>query len=372
MNGIRYVPVLKGKANDLKAFARLPASRRAMMKPLFDEPFFGSGTNAVDHAEAFVERLIGIVPIDQPCFIDFYPLADDVVDASGQLAIVGGFEMFARYGRLVTPTLGVGRDISVFASARTVVRRIGHGACLRIDVEALDGQADTIAYETAARLAALGIPRAQCDVLLDLRTVSRLRFSPVDEILDFLAVLRQGDPFRSVVLAGSSALLDVGVVPKDGRLHVARSELDLWDRITFELEGSLVPVFGDYSVVNPELFADSARPNSNAKIRYTNGRRTTYFRGHGLHRPSTDFAQYRSLARQVMAQPYYDGPAFSAGDAYIAQVADAPGPRGFGNLGPWVLADTNRHLAFVGRQMETRADRILAASSMEEVSALPA
>jgi hypothetical protein len=366
------VPVLKGKTNDLKAFAGLPASQRAMMKPLFDQPFFGSGTNAVEQAAEFVERLIRFVPVDQPCFVDFYPLADDVIVPSGHCAIVHGFDALAKQRCCVTPTLGVERDVAVFESARTVVQGIGQGACLRVDVEALDGQADAIVYDVESRLAALGLPRAQCDVLLDLRTVARLRFSAADEILDFLAVLRQGGPFRSVILAGSSALLDVGVVPKDGHLHVARSELDLWDRIVFELEGSLVPVFGDYAVVNPEFFAEGARPNSNAKIRYTNGRRTTCFRGHGLKKPVKDYAQYRTLARQVMAQPYYDGPSFSAGDAYIAQVAAAPGPKGFGSLSSWVLADTNRHLAFVVRQMETRADRILAASTMDEVWALPA
>lgn len=371
MTEFRYVPVVKGKTNDVKAFSRLPVSLRASTKALFDQPFFGRDENLDEHLVEFVDRIVSWVPRDQPCFIDFYPFQDDSLAASGQLAIVEGFELLERGGHCVTPTLGVARDTTVFKAVRRIVNKLGQGLCLRIDVEALDGQTDQVAADVSDRLRLLGIPRAQCDLLLDLRSVGRLQFSVAEVILDFLAVVRYDDAFRSIILAGSSALTNVTDVPMDGLLHVERSELALWDRIVFELAGSVVPVFGDYGVVNPEFFADGPRPHANAKIRYTNGVRTSYFRGHGLYRPVTDFKQYRTLAMRVMAQPYYDGPAFSVGDAYIANVAAAPGPKGYGNLSTWVLADMNHHLTVVARQMETRASRILAAGSVEQMTSLP-
>jgi Beta protein len=369
---IRYVPLLKGKSNDVKAYARLSAPCRSSIKPLFDLPFFGPSANVDEVISEFIDRVASAVPVRQPCFVDFYPFQDNSVVQSGQLAIVDGLNRFAARGLGVTPTLGAGRESAVFKAARQVVNRLGQGICLRVDAEAIDGQTDQVVADVDDRLALLGIPRGNCDLLLDCRAVARLQFSLAEVILDFLAVLRQGGTFRAIVIAGSSALADVSVVSKDGLMHVTRTELALWDRIVFELAGTLVPIFGDYGVVNPEFFADGPRPNANAKIRYTNGSRTTYFRGHGLYRPVTDFQQYRTLAAAVTAQQYYDGPGFCFGDAYIAQVATAPGPRGFGNLGPWVLADTNRHLSFVSKQLENRSDRILAAGSLAEVISLSA
>jgi hypothetical protein len=369
---IQYVPMLKGKENDVVAFSQLPPSRRANIKPLFDLPFFNQDADTNAHIKAFVTRIASKVPADQPCFADFYSLQDYSVAESGHLAIVAGFELFEKQKRFVTPTLSVGREEAVFKAMRGVVRRFGQGVCLRVDVEAIDGQTDQVAADITNQLTFLGVRRVDCDLLLDLRTIGRLQFSAVEVILDFLAVVGQGSAFRSIIVAGSSALSEVTEVPMDGMKHIERTEMKLWDRLVFELAGSIIPIFGDYGIVNPEFFAEGPRPHANAKIRYSNGLRTTYFRGHGLYRPTTDFKQYRSLAAGIVACPYYDGPAFSVGDAYISKVAIAPGPRGFGSLGSWVRADTNRHLAVVATQMQTRANRILAARSVNEALALPA
>lgn len=180
-------------------------------------------------------------------------------------------------------------------------------------------------------------------------------------------VIRQGEAFRSIIIVGSSALRTVGSVPRDGDMLILRKELLWWDRLVFELNGITVPVFGDYTVIHPDFTAIGRSPNANAKIRYTHGRYTTYFRGHGLFRPTSDFLQYHALASKVTLSPSYAGPMFSAGDAYIDRIATGDGT---GNLGTWVKADVNRHLTFVSRQLSNRAQMVLSASTVEELNAL--
>ncbi len=368
MATVSYVPILKGKANSLAAFAKLPPQVRAGLRPLFDQPFPTGDAGAAEETHAFLTGLARKIPLGQSCLVDFYGLADDALTASGDPLIAHGIQLLRQTRLNATPTLSVERGALVFQAARPAVHILGNGCCLRVDGESLDAGGDAAAETVRERVDLLKLPAGQCDLLIDLRTVKRLEFDPLEGIVDFVAATERAGPFRSLILAGSSALLDVGAVPQDGTLDVPRSEVAIWDRVVFELAGTSIPIFADYGIANPEFAVAGGRLHTNAKIRYTHGGVTTYFRGHGLFRPVTDFAQYRELAQRAMTKPYYDGAAYSFGDDYIARVATAPGPRGFGNLGSWVLADANRHMTVVAKQMANRAARVVAGEELLELS----
>jgi len=95
---------------------------------------------------------------------------------------------------------------------------------------------------------------------------------------------------------------------------------------------------------------------------------TTYYRGHGLLRPVSDFAQYRTLATRVTRSAAYAGPAFSFGDEYLAR--KAAGEPGTGSPGTWVQSDINHHLTYVARQIPTLATRVLRTQSEEALEML--
>jgi hypothetical protein len=367
---ITYVPALKGKSKDLEAFSRVPEAMRRLSKPLVDIPFSSeSGAAAiVDRVDAYLNSLAKYVQREQPIFADVYAFRDDETSPNGQPAVLFGLASAIATGMNVTPIVGSDRDLRVVSELRRLVTRTGRGVAIRCDADALVAPEESVGA-IEARRAILGLKREACDVIVDLRAMQQVPPRAADKLISFFANLPDATSYRSIVVMGSSALVDVSTVPRDGVLSVPRVELAVWDELIFELAGTLTPIFGDYGIVHPEFAVDGPRPSANAKIRYTRGRQIYYFRGHGLQKPVSDFAQYRALATRVLRSGAYEGKSHSYGDEYIAKIASGP-PAGTGNLSTWLVADMNRHLTYAIRQMNGRVESIMRANTLDEISAL--
>ena len=108
--------------------------------------------------------------------------------------------------------------------------------------------------------------------------------------------------------------------------------------------GGRIPTFGDYAVAHPDpVELDMRLIKPFAKMRYTVTDHWFYEKGAQVR--SHGFGQFQSMCANVVNQPFFNGPQFSAGDAYIADCA--AGNVTTGNLSTWVWVSTNHHLTKV-------------------------
>lgn len=354
-----YVPIVKGKPNDLKAIEKVAASIRYGIKTLIEITPTNIKESTDKHVEYFVNLVSHYAHIGD-LFVDFYGLLPEETMASGENAVISGFYQLKSKNVTVTPTYGLQRNDNIWLDLREVVSAFEVGFGFRISLDDLDDQAEDTWEQIIERSALLGLSESDIDIILDLRYIgedSENRKGGAtwvnylkELVIDFLAYNRNASKYRSITVCGSSALKTVSSIPKDGIDEVIRVELKLWLALCKELGESVSLGFGDYGVIHPN-FADSFKSkNPNAKIRYTIKDKTIYFRGHGLKLPTKDTEQYRELSKKVLSYKSYDFKCISFGDTYIYNCANFISEPGY--LNSWVLADMNHHITYTAQQIQ--------------------
>lgn len=364
-----YSPIIKGKLNDLKAIYRLTPVAQANIKPLIEAmPLPAKNKGVDDHLKKLVNNIVKYVELEE-IFVDFYGLTPHIKTQDGVDATLAGFRLLNEQGVPVTPTYGLERDDDLWEPLHTIVKTFGRGFCFRIDIDDLDDQAENTMSQIIERSAQLGLKPKNVDLLIDLRDLSGQDLAELKEIvLDFLQFIPQGQAYRSIILAGSSALKSVGEIPKDGVMEIVQNELRIWAEIQRDIPESLNLIYGDYGVVHPDFSERGYAKYMNAKIRYTCKGSISYYRGHGLLYPIKDYEQYHDLAEKVRVASNYMGQEFSFGDQYINDVANisvSPGAPA-----TWVLADMNHHLEYTVMQMIDLAEKVRAVENVIELEEL--
>lgn len=362
-----YVPVVKGSKNDLIAVGKVNNDVRQAMKPLVDAMPVDPKNPSVDkHVYKLCAAIRKHLPFGE-LFVDFHGLMPDDVVSDGTNAIIYGYRLLKALGRNVTPVFGFERNDELWASLGTIARDFGKGFCFRLERDDLDEyQFDDIWTQIIERSAEMGLPYAQIDLLLDYGHIdAESTESLAENVISFLFHNPQVAQFRSVIVAGSSALKTVGAIRKNGEGEVIRQELHLWTSLWRDMPDNFKPIFGDYGVVHPDFSNQGSSKNVNAKIRYTVGDKIVYFRGHALHRPVKDYEQYHEIAGRVIADRRYIGRDKSSGDRYIDDCAKryvSPG-----SLAVWVINDMNHHVCYSTRQMTRLIQQLQRAPSDQEV-----
>lgn len=342
-----YSPFIKGKSNDLRAAGCHLARVRNLMKPLVEILPLPEDATIESHINEFCRAIQEHLQLGE-LFVDFFGLLPTATMTDGQNAIIAGFNLLKGLGRPVTPAFGVWRDLAIWPLLKETVIQHGQGFCFRVSGDDLDDRAEDTWQEILSRSAELGLSTEFIDIALDFGDVELLDVTEtVNIVVDFLALKSAQLSFRSIAVVGSSALRDVGTVPRDGVKAVFRKELDIWSRVLFDLPANQRLIFGDYGVIHPKFSGGGGARNMNAKIRYTAGDRIVIFRGHSR---KGDGGQYHKLAEKVRDSKLYRGRELSAGDVYVDDCANhRDGP---GGPGEWVFADMNHHLAYTALQVE--------------------
>ena len=368
MASVLYSPIVKGKLNDLKALGHVSNQTRSIIKPMVEAMPLPKNGDIEKHIWRVAHYLVKHVPLGD-LYLDFYGLTPGLKMPNGADAVTTGFRLVKKLGRTVTPSYGFGRDDSLWPMLRDVISDQRQGFCFRLDVDDLDDQAEDTWAQILERSAQLVLKSDNIDLMIDLRDVGGADISEIKNVvLDFLDLIPSGSSYRSIAVAGSSALKTVGEIPKDGVDEITRNELHLWSRLQRDLDTNIDLVFGDYGVIHPDFSDQGPNKYMNAKIRYTNRGRITYFRGHALSHPIKDYDQYYHLAAQVRDSPHYCGRPFSYGDWYIDMVAD--GNLRHGSPGTWVLADMNHHLEYTAKQMPNLIEKIAEVGDEVELAEL--
>ena len=360
-----YSPIIKGKLNDLRALGKLSASARASVKPLIEAMPLPKNGDIEKHLHKLAHYLVKHVPLGE-IYLDFYGLLPDLQTPNGANATIAGYNLVKALGRKVTPVYGFSRNDSLWPSIASVVKENSKGFCFRVDLDDMDDLAEETWGQILERGAEVGLQPNQIDLMLDLRDLKGLELEELQEkVLDFLAINPRVKQYRTIILAGSSALKTVAEIQKDDIGHIVRRELILWSRLQREVPDGFSIVFGDYGVIHPDFSDQGPNKYMNAKIRYTDRGRIIYFRGHGLKYPVKDYGQYHKLAAQVRNSISYQDREFSYGDWYIDAVADFNSTPG--HPGTWVMADMNHHLEYTTMQMTRLVTKVLEVTNESEL-----
>ncbi|MFJ1471054.1 hypothetical protein QPK29_025320 [Massilia sp. YIM B02787] len=362
-----YVPVVKGSKYDLMAVGRVNKSVRTAIKPFVEAmPVDPQKPSIDEHVYKLCSGIRKHLPLGE-LFVDFYGLMPDDIVADGTNAIIHGFRLLKGLGRPVTPVFGFERNDELWDGLGAIAREFGKGFCFRLSRDDLDEyQFDDVWSQIIERSAQMNIPHDQIDLMLDYRHIDAESVKSLAEnVISFLFHNPDVAQFRSVVVAGSSALKSVAEIEKDGMGEVVRQELHLWSFLWRDMPDNFKPIFGDYGVIHPDFSNQSPSKYVNAKIRYTVGDKIVYYRGHALHFPDKDYEQYHELASRVIADRRYVGRDKSDGDKCIDDCAKRMiGP---GALGTWVAADMNHHVCYSARQMARLIQKLQLASSEQDV-----
>ncbi|PFH08805.1 T4 beta protein [Collimonas sp. PA-H2] len=346
-----YVPLVKGKKNDLMAVGRVNNDVRQLMKPFIEAmPINPKAPLVEEHVFKLCEYIRKHLPLGE-IFVDFHGLMPDATISDGTNATLHGFALLKAFGRSVTPAYGFERNDDLWDTLGAIARDFDKGFCFRLSRDDLaEYLFDDVWAQIIERTAQMRLPQNKIDLLLDLRHIDGEDTSNLAEnIVSFLFHNPNIAGYRSIVIAGSSALKTVGSIEKNKVGEVIRQELRLWSALWRDMPDTIKPTFGDYGIIHPDFSDQTTSRYVNAKIRYTAGDKIIYFRGHALHHPIKDYDQYHDLASRVSADFRYVGRTRSFGDTYIDDCARRlikPG-----SLATWVIADMNHHVCYTARQL---------------------
>lgn len=364
-----YIPIVKGKVNDLMGAGLIKNHLREKVKPFVEAMPICQDRPSVDaHVVRLCEHIKRHLPLGD-LFVDFYGFMPDAKTSDGVNATISGFRLLKGIGRPVTPAYGFERNDEIWDALGDVTKELSRGFCFRISRDDLTAYSFDELWQTIIeRTAQMRLTALQVDVLLDLRSVTEEHIPRLQELVTtFIAENPKASEYRSLVVAGSSALREVGGINSDGSAEVTRAELRLWSALWRDLPEDRRPSFSDYGIVHPDFSDQTPNKYMNAKIRYTAGDKIVYHRGHGLLHPQKDYEQYHSLAARVCRDKRYMGRPYSFGDAYLQDCADNFAKAG--SAATWVKVDMNHHISYTANQLiRLRSDLLLAESDNEAES----
>lgn len=359
-----YMPIIKGKLNDIKAFGKLSDDVRTIVKPLIEiMPVDRTKTTVDEHIRIFTQYLTKHCPCGD-IFVDFYGLMPDDKTVDGSNAIIAGFRQLIAINRVVTPTYGFDRNDEIWPDLKKVVGSFGQGICFRVSIDDLDDHGEETWTQIIERAADLNLKPSDVDIVIDLRYIGDEDEQILKElVVDFLALNSNVSNYRSIVVAGSSALKTVSNIEKEGIGEIFRKELNLWENLRRDIDEAVLLLFGDYGVVHPDFSDIGSFKYANAKIRYTSGNHILYFRGHGLRHPVKDYEQYHELAAKVSRDKRYQGKDASFGDSYIFNCSQRSIKHGAPST--WIVADMNHHISYTALQTERLVVTLMAEQASE-------
>ena len=363
-----YTPIIKGKANDLKAIGRMPQNLALRACPLVELLTPDEPNEIAVACHRFGSQLRKYCPA-QRVSVDLHAIPPNLAGPDGAPLLEHVFAYLKGIGISFVPVFGFDHEPELWDRVSCVAHQNGRGLTFRITREDLLFPDDTV-DELIDRLDSSELDASQVNLLIDLGTLNGLDGADLaqarSESQDFIDLAMTARMFGLVSVVGSSMPKDVTAIPKEGHAGVARSELPLWLGVAQSLSETHV-AFGDYGIVHPNFSAKTLATNANAKVRYTGPREHHIFRGYSL-REGIGYKQYHQLSQRVREAPVYLGRDFSYGDDYVWRCAELQGSSG--NLGTWVEVDMHHHLVFTATQLARIEARIASVMSMTEVEAI--
>lgn len=354
-NHRHYVPILKWKMGEYQALQRLANPVKDGLTPLLEVPPVGFDHEAGQDRESVDEHLgdfgrrLRAKWQARPCFVDLRHIPPHTRMAHGGHYVEAVFADTRDQGCTAIPVVSLGSDPAFINATAAVLRVDRRGVCLRLAITDFDRPA--LAGDIERLLRTLGVGWPDADLVIDLGTPNYVPIAAfVRTMPALLGLVPMLNRWRTLTIAGTSYPQSVAAITPPFQI-IPRHEWVAYRVLVGRLgPEARIPTFGDYAVAHPDLVElDPRIIRPFAKLRYTIG--DAWHIGRGTTVRTDGFGQYRTMCATLVAQPYFDGAAYSAGDEHIAGCA--AGTAATGNLSTWVWVSTNRHLTKVVADLAT-------------------
>lgn len=354
-----YVPLLKAKAGEMRAFQDLPDADRDFITPLlevvpipwdFDED--RPAKTLRRHLQTLVPQTLKSWGTERMFFVDLGNIAEDDVVNDGEFALQHVMDAYRTGGAQAIPVTGINRGANYQHQVSQVVRHDGRGVCIRVAVDEMGSPQRLWAY-VSELLDRLQLRADVVDLLLDFETI---RSSQVGLLVSQAAImveaLTTAASWRTVTLASGAFPDTLQNVGADAIDLIARSDWAAWQSLVIGDGADLgrYPAFGDYGITGVAFSeVDPRVMKMSANLRYTADDVWVVLKGRNVRDHGYD--QFRRLCAALVRRAEFAGEDFSAGDRFIGGCAR--GELGPGSATTWRQVGTNHHLTLVARAQAT-------------------
>lgn len=352
-----YVPILKWRMGEYQSLLMMRSDLKPKMLPLIElcPPEYDFEAEQLkktidEQLATFAQRLKQKWE-DRLAFVDGLLLEASDRMKGGVHPMTFIFDSVRGKGGGIIPVTGLERDEAYQDAVGAAAKVDGLGVCLRVNLDEVADEAFEDRIDTL--LASLGVPRAEADIILDLRAAN---FEPVAALAALLAGLIENSPVlangRSLTLAGTSFPASMGLI-KTRIKEINRSEWLTYKAVCAALPAAVRrPIFGDYAIAGPERVSiDMRLVKPAASVRYAS--HDIWLVAKGSNVRDNGFEQFRVLCKELAESKFYLGREFSKGSEHIYDCAFAGASTG--NLTTWRWVGTNHHMTKVLDDLATFA-----------------
>jgi hypothetical protein len=342
-----YVPVLKGRAGELDAIARLDPAARAQLTPLFELTDLPTTTSATLREELRTV-MAGIRRAwDGPgrVFVDLVRLRSALRTAEGHHYVEVATDLARSMALGVVPVTGPHRDVAFTCAVATAVNRSAHGVGIRLQTADIE-PAQTLDQRLLTLLDDLGVAPADSHLMIDLEQLPRR--SPARAAASAtraLEAVRSLASWHSVTVLSSA--FPNSITSIRGEVLLPRNDWRAWRSLITTSSGKRLPAYGDYAVSGP------AHPHSPwgsvPNIRYTAAEHWVVVRDGTRHR----MEEFHHLAMQIRRSEDAAFRGFEHCDGCETIVACSLRHTHPGNATTWRMVGTCHHLTTVLEQLST-------------------
>jgi hypothetical protein len=332
------------------AVKHLSASIGSNMIPLVDvaAPTKSADTaTGVTYVERNIARTEKYVTHFSSVFVDSSELHSAFRLSGGVHPLEAIANAIARTGAEAIPVTGLHRDAAHRAATIAVAnRQQRRSACIRLD--ATDVSTATLTLKRLLDLLNADEFRPELTyLLLDMQCLFGKARDAISNQLLRLFTLLNAYTWAGIIVGGYGLpdQISTAVATKD-QGYVRRVEQDVF-RDTLAYEMTSPRWFADYTILPPsvvELDWRLIRKVMSPKALYTLQDLWFVVRGGAFSSHPDEYAQYFSIADEIVALDEYCGAAYCYGDAYIADRSTRKGKPG--SPGSWITACVNHHLTY--------------------------
>jgi hypothetical protein len=342
-----YVPVLKWRMGEYQALMRLSESVKNWVTPLLEIPTEGwnfeteAPMRSLDeHLAKFGDKLFSKWG-GRPCFVDSPYLDGASLLSDGRHHIEHVFWQTEQAGCSAIPVIGLQRHPAYFAAVSAVAGRMQRGICIRLEA---DDFGPTLEPSLGALIAALGIPLQFIDLVIDLESSIATSIPMQVSMWSACLLALSAAPWRTLSVVGTTFPVVLGAAQFRPYGRAPRYEWLAYKQLLQTLSGSArKPTYGDYGTSSQNTGElDPRMVDPNAKIKYTVDDEWIIYVGAQVKRYGR--AQYQTMCQNIIGAvpPFFMGPQYSWGDAFIHDCAT--GAEGTGGASTWPSVATNHHI----------------------------
>lgn len=338
-----YVPAIRWKGAERLGFRALSKDIRRRIVPLIELvpkdflPLLRAG--ATDKFARQVAETWGWGSAS-PVLLDTHLLGAD----AGTAALRPMVDAVARYGIVGAVVTGISRSEEHRTTVREAIERSGFELCVRLNP--FEFRQAGFASALADTIDRLRTSPSRAHLIIDFRAIppDGINFRPW---LDAIPRLRD---WRSLTFLSGAFPKDLAKLEKNEQHVLPRGDWECWQDL-IDTAPARMPTFGDYTIQHG-LFEEREGKHFNfsASIRYTTPSGWVVMRGEGvLNDNGPGYSQWPANAQLLCERGEFEGPGYSWGDTYMADMAAQTTKTG--SAKEWLAAGINHHVTLVAKQL---------------------